>query len=543
MYIVTVDEMREIEARAEREYGLTSATLMKNAGESAAAILLETQELQYTPSLAGKHFLFLIGPGNNGGDGHIMAQVLGKLGARVSLYRWKEQQLLLEGKEIPATETATRLQECIEMADYIIDALLGTGRSRLLPENMRDLLHTVQQERQKREDGLIVALDLPTGMNADTGEVDPGTIPADMTITLAYPKQGMFFFPGRKYLGQLAVGDIGLPATMQHNLHAQMITAEMVQAALPPRPLDSNKGTFGKVMLLCGSPPYPGSAYLAGNAAGRIGAGLVTLAVTEKMLPIYASAFHEATFVLLPEESENSFALVKTLAEHLEGYRALLIGPGLGQSTYIREAILEILENLRSLPDEKRPHLLVDADGLNNLSALERWWTLLPPETVITPHPGEMGRLCHGLKVSGGNIDRLELARQKAKEWNVTLVLKGACTIIAKPDEDIRINWQANPALATAGTGDVLAGMISGLLAQKVEPFDAASTAVYLHVAASELVSREIGDTGLLAADLLKQIPRAILEMKEEEELARYIEEDDTGNKIEGDQLNTSQPG
>ena len=165
------------------------------------------------------------------------------------------------------------------------------------------------------------------------------------------------------------------------------------------------------------------------------------------------------------------------------------------------------------MPDEQRPHLVVDADGLNNLSALERWWTLLPPETVITPHPGEMGRLCHGLKVSGGGIDRLELARSKAQEWQVTLVLKGACTIIAQLDGRTRINWQANPALATAGTGDVLSGMIAGLLAQKVAPFDAASAAVHLHTAASELVSAQIGDTGLLAADLLPQIPRAIMKL------------------------------
>ncbi|HET8853861.1 MAG TPA: ADP/ATP-dependent (S)-NAD(P)H-hydrate dehydratase, partial [Ktedonobacteraceae bacterium] len=169
------------------------------------------------------------------------------------------------------------------------------------------------------------------------------------------------------------------------------------------------------------------------------------------------------------------------------------------------------LEHLRSLPDEERPQLIVDADGLNNLSALEHWWSLLPDGTVITPHPGEMGRLCNGLKVSGGNIDRLELARNKAKEWQVTLVLKGACTIIAEPGGRIRLNWFANPALATAGTGDVLAGMVAGLLAQKVLPFDAAGAAVYLHTAAAELVSAELGHTGLLASDLLLQIPRAII--------------------------------
>ena len=250
------------------------------------------------------------------------------------------------------------------------------------------------------------------------------------------------------------------------------------------------------------------------SAASRIGAGLVTLAVTEQMLAIYAGSFHESTFLLLPEESAGSFERANSILNHLEGYRALLTGPGLGQSPYIREVILELLESLRAMPDEKRPYLVIDADGLNNLSALESWWTLMPKDTVITPHPGEMGRLCKGVKVSGGGIDRLWLARSKAAEWQVTLVLKGACTIIVEPGGCTRINWQANPALATAGTGDVLAGMIAGLMAQKVDPFDAASAAVYLHTAASQLVSAEIGDTGLLASDLLGQIPRAIANIR-----------------------------
>ncbi len=514
MHIVTVDEMRELEARADKEYGLTSPILMENAGKSAAEIIAHTiVQNGEQRSLDQLEFLLLIGPGNNGGDGLVVARHLQQWGAHVNLYRWKEQRLTMRGRELAAEETPTALEHAIQQADYVIDAILGTGHSRPLPDSMRTLLGRVEQERAHRPALHVVAIDLPTGLNADTGEVDPGTLRADSTVTLACPKQGFFFFPGRDYTGTLYVGDIGLPAELEAGLPTEMLTASLVDSLLPKRPLNSNKGTFGKVMLFCGSPPYPGSAFLAGSAASRIGAGLVTLAVTERMLPIYASAFHEATFVLLPEESAGSFELVKTLTDHLEGYKALVMGPGLGQSPFIREVILKLLEDLRAMPAEKRPHLLVDADGLNNLSALERWWTLLPEGTVITPHPGEMGRLCNGLKVSGGDIDRLALTRDKAKEWNVTLVLKGACTLIAEPDGHMRINWTANPALATAGTGDVLSGMTVGLLAQKLSPFDAASAAVYLHVAASELVSEKIGATGLLASDLLPQIPRAIVEV------------------------------
>lgn len=508
MHIVTVAQMRKLEARAEREYGLTSPVLMENAGKSAADIL--ATYIRQRRSLDGLEVLFLIGPGNNGGDGLVIARHLEQWGAHISLYRWREQQLIMHGHEIPVIDTQAALGTAILSADYVIDAVLGTGRSRPLPDDLRTLLGRVRHERVKRDSLCVVAIDLPTGLNSDTGEVDPGTIAVDVTITLSSPKQGFFFFPARAYLGELYIGSIGLPPEMEHGLKTEMLTSTLVETLLPPRPLDSNKGTFGKVMLLCGSPAYPGSAFLAGSAAARIGAGLVTLAVTEQMLPIYASAFHEATFVLLPDEQTSSIERVDILLKHLVGYRALLIGPGLGQSPNIREVILQVLEHLRGMPSGDRPHLVIDADGLNNLSALEHWWSLLPPGTVITPHPGEMGRLCKGLKVSGGEIDRLELARSKAKEWRVTLVLKGACTLVVEPGGRTRLNWLANPALATAGTGDVLAGMILGLLGQKVSPFDAASAAVYLHTVAAEMVSTELGHTSLLASDLLPQIPRAI---------------------------------
>lgn len=508
MHIVTVTEMRELEAQADHQYGLTSPILMNNAGKSAADIF----EAHLTPRhlMSGLEVLFLIGPGNNGGDGLIMAEHLQQAGALINLFHWKEQKLTVHDLDISETETMAELEAVLQRADFVIDALLGTGHSRPLPDSMRALLQRVQREREQRDTLKVIAIDLPTGLNPDTGDVDSGTLHADMTITLAYPKQGFFFFPGREYVGELYIGDIGLPPEMGHSLQMEMLNGKLIYKLLPHRSLNSNKGTFGKVMLFCGSPPYPGSAFLAGSAAGRVGAGLITLAVTERMLPTYAGSFHEATFVPFPEEDEGSFKRAQLLTSHLPGYSSLLIGPGLGQSANTREVILQILEYLRAQPEEKRPHLVVDADGLNNLSALEHWWTLLPKGTVITPHPGEMGRLCDGMKVSGGDIDRLDLARRKAKEWQVTLVLKGACTLVVSPEGETRINWIANPALATAGTGDVLAGMITGFLAQGLSPFDAASAGVYLHTVAGEQVSAELGHAGLLASDLLPQIPRAM---------------------------------
>ncbi|HTI13197.1 MAG TPA: NAD(P)H-hydrate dehydratase [Dictyobacter sp.] len=510
MHIVTVSEMRELEAQADKKYGLTSQILMSNAGKSAADVFLT--HLLPEQSIHDLEVLFLIGPGNNGGDGLVMADHLKQAGVLVNFYYWKEEKLTVHDEEVEQGKVATRLEKLIKEADYIIDALLGIGSSRPLSNSMRTLLARVKKEREQRATLRIVAIDLPTGVNADTGEADPGTIEVDTTITLACPKQGFFFFPARDYMGDLRVGEIGLPPELEEHLHTEIITGQQAHRLLPERPLNSNKGTFGKVMLYCGSLPYPGSMFLAGSAAGRVGAGLITLAVTEKMLPIYAGSFHETTFTILPEEKEPSYDRARALIDHLDGYKALLMGPGLGQSSNTREVILQILEHLRSTPEEKRPRLIIDADGLNNLSALEHWWTLLPKDTVITPHPGEMGRLCGGIKVSGGNIERLELARRKAQEWQVHLVLKGACTIVTNPTGQTRINWWGNPALATAGTGDVLAGMVAGFLSQGMNSFDAASSAVYLHTAAADLVvsAMKMGRAGLLASDLLPHLPQAL---------------------------------
>ncbi|TMD96224.1 MAG: NAD(P)H-hydrate epimerase [Chloroflexi bacterium] len=295
MKIVTVDEMRALETRAAQEYGLTSQVLMENAGRSAAEILARyIAEKDNARPLDELEFLVLVGPGNNGGDGMVMARYLEQWGGHISAYHWNEQHLTVRGREIASGDAAATLEEALHQCDYVLDALLGTGHSRPLPDSMRSLLGRVNQEREKRDTLRIAAVDLPTGLNPDTGEVDPGTIKADITITLACPKLGFFFFPGREYIGELYVGDIGLPAVLVQDIRTEMLTGELVRSILPGRPLNSNKGTFGKVMLFCGSPPYPGSAFLGGSAASRIGAGLVTLAVTEQMLPIYAGGVARA---------------------------------------------------------------------------------------------------------------------------------------------------------------------------------------------------------------------------------------------------------
>jgi NAD(P)H-hydrate epimerase len=510
MYVVSVAEMREIERRAAEEFGLASPALMEHAGRSVADHL----RAYLGGHVASCNVLVLVGPGNNGGDGRVMGRYLAQWGAQVTLYAWKERRLEVGARYIPVNDDLAAVREAIAHADVVADALLGTGNARPLDPSMRRLLALVREERERRAGLVILGVDLPTGVNADSGAADEATLYCDLTVTLAYPKIGLFLFPAADYVGRLEVGSIGLPKEMQIEAPTERLDPDLLRPLLPRRPLDSNKGTFGKVMVLAGSPPYPGSAYLAASAAGRIGAGLVTLAVAPDRIPIYAAKLSETTFHLLPPADAAPEARADSLLAALEGYRALVVGPGLGQSDATRAFLERLFWGLRSMPAEERPRLIVDADGLNNLARLERWWERLPEQTVITPHPGEMARLRGGQTVSGGGADRLEVARAAAHEWRLVVVLKGAGTLIAAPDGRLRLNWPGNPALATAGTGDVLAGTVGGLLAQGMEPFDAASAAVYLHSRAGFLVSDRLGNAGLLAGDLLDQLPLALRDAK-----------------------------
>ena len=319
-------------------------------------------------------------------------------------------------------------------------------------------------------------------------------------MTFAYAKAGHYQFPGAEYVGELVVCDIGIPAHLGGELRSFVLDAALVSTWLPLRPRLSHKGTFGKVMLAVGSEQFPGAAYLSCAAAARIGAGLVTGAVPRSVWLLIAARLSEPTWVLLPRVTASREA--NATVNSLKGYNALVAGCGLGNNRVSCTFIDRLLRHAR-------PPTVIDADGLNCLAQLENWPALLPPHCVLTPHPAELARLC-GLATADATAQRWDLARRQSTAWNCVVLAKGPYTVVAEPDGWFAVLPVATPALATAGSGDVLAGMIGGLLAQGLPPFKAACVGAWLHGMAGLRCESEIGMAGVVASDLLIRLPAAI---------------------------------
>lgn len=514
MKIVTVEEMRRLDAACATQMGIPTAMLMENAGRAVA----EKARDALGGDVAGVPVLVLVGPGNNGGDGLVAARYLQEWGAEATAYLvaarkpddpnlnlcYVNNVIVLEASSDPGLE---RLRSELSRSQLVIDAVLGTGHLRPLEGAVRDAMSLTWRERQRRHDLTLLALDIPTGMDADTGAVDEATPFFDLTVTLAYPKHGLFRFPGAAHIGRLEIADIGIPPQLAEDIKTELVTAQWASERLPVRPLDSHKGTFGRLLIVGGSRNYVGATALAAEAAYRVGAGLVTVAAPESIYPVLAASVKEATHLPLPEAETGHIGVeaVLVVREALTQYDALVVGCGIGQHP-MTKAFLDRL--LLDVPNATLP-LLVDADGLTHLAHIPGWPERLAWPTVLTPHPGEMARLT-GSSTRDVQADRLATARLWASRWGHAIVLKGAYTVIVSPDGRAMVSPFANPALASAGTGDVLAGAIGGLLAQGMKPFEAAACGVYLHAAAGDMVREETGDAGLLARDLLPRLPEVI---------------------------------
>ncbi|MFQ5341420.1 MAG: NAD(P)H-hydrate epimerase [Anaerolineae bacterium] len=542
MKVATAAEMGRIEKQADAG-GLTYDQMMENAGHAVVDAMLARREMK------GQRVVILTGPGNNGGDGLVVGRHLHDLENQVSVYLWKRDTTddhnfdAVEERDVSVVradedEDFATLREWLNEADIVIDALLGTGLTRPIGGTLAELLGVVADVIAERDDPpWVVAVDIPTGVNSDTGHSDPATVPADLTVTFGLPKQGQFLFPGAADVGELIVDDIDIPAELSADVDLEVTTVEMVRELLPARPLDAHKGTFGSALVVAGSVNYTGAAYLAAAAATRVGAGLVTAALPGPVYPIVAAKLTEATYLVLPHDmGVIAPDAVKVLREKIAGYDALLIGCGLTQEEPTAEFVEAFL--LRETAEHRRhahigfarpvveegsaekeaaeaplPPAVIDADGLNNLAGIDDWWKSLRVEqAVLTPHPGEMARL-RGVEIADIQADRIAAAREAAAEWGQVVVLKGAYSLIAAPDGRVTINPFAEPALATAGTGDVLAGTIVGMLAQGLPAFEAAVAGCYLHGLVGQLVGAELGSAGAVAGDLLLALPYAIQEL------------------------------
>ena len=515
MKIVTADRMRAIEARSE-EAGVTTDTLMENAGLAVA----RTARRMVGP-LTGVPIVVLVGPGNNGADGLVAARHLCRWGARVAAYICRDrgapdaklESATTVGVGVTSASDDPELTQLIHLlghAHLVIDAVLGTGVSRPLEGVLKEVLAALASAKASRSAARLLALDLPTGLNSDTAEVDPACVAADVTVALGYPKRGLLEFPGADYVGRLEVADIGIPSGMDVETNETLMTGIWAQRALPPRSADSHKGTFGRAMLVVGSRNFLGAACLAATSAARVGAGLVTIAIPASLVPAVAPRAVEPTFLPLPESSHGvvSTDAVNLILDSLPAYSALLVGCGLGQADQTRIMVERLL-----LSGERLPPTVVDADGLNTLSRTPDWPDRWSTNGVLTPHPGEMGRLVSDVAWNS-NAGRIELALTAARYWNKTVVLKGANTVIAHANGSANVSPFANPGLATAGTGDVLAGAIAGLLSQQLPLEVAAPLGVYIHAAAGENVRLRLGDCGMIASDLLPALPGVIRDLK-----------------------------
>ncbi len=359
----------------------------------------------------------------------------------------------------------------------------------------------------------VLAVDCPSGLNCDTGALDPAALRADLTVTFAFPKWGQVQYPGAGACGLLAVTDIGVPADLAEDIPTELVEPDAVSRWLPARPPDAHKGTFGKAMIASGSLSYTGAAYLSASAAVRSGLGLVTLAVPAPLHAALAGALPESTWSLLPgPDGTHTAEGVPPLLARLQGYDALLVGPGLTTAEGACRFVAALFAP-DGLPLEAwARRTVVDADALNILTTLPDWPGRLPRESILTPHPGEMARLT-GSTAEQVNSQRIATARRWAAEWGHIVLLKGANTVVAAPDGRAGVLPFALPILATAGSGDVLAGAVVAMLAQGLPPYEAAICGAYLHGHAGLLLARRFGSAGAGARDIAEQLPEALRQL------------------------------
>jgi ADP-dependent NAD(P)H-hydrate dehydratase / NAD(P)H-hydrate epimerase len=523
MKILTASEMQRIDRLTTERYGVPSLTLMENAGRSVVEVLLARFE-----PLADQRIVILCGKGNNGGDGFVVARLLREHGFRPRVLLFADPEGLRGDAKVNwARLRSTGLPEIIACPEaweaiapslqdttLFADALLGTGLAKPL-EGF--LLEVVRHINTGFPSARVLAVDLPSGISADSGELIGEHMRADYSVTFTAPKFAHVFPPACERVGEWVVQQIGTPVKALEtdpSLTLNYTGRQDVAWVAKPRAAGANKGNFGHVLILAGSLGKTGAAAMAARAALRAGAGLVTVATAKSALPIIATLGVEFMTEALPETEDGAISLRALEGDRLDKLVAkktvLAIGPGIGAHPETAEFVRTVV-NKYSLP------VVLDADGLNAFDGrMDSFRQDIRPsgQTVFTPHPGEMARLT-GQTVAEIQAHRLSVAREFAQKFGVTLVLKGFRTLTASPDGRVNVNPTGNPGMAKGGTGDVLTGLTAGLLAQfPHHPVgDVAAAAVYLHGRSGDLAAEELGQHSMLAGDLLERIPQAYREL------------------------------
>ncbi|WP_319524973.1 NAD(P)H-hydrate dehydratase [uncultured Desulfosarcina sp.] len=511
MYLVTADEMRRMDRTTIESFGVPGRVLMENAGRGATAFFLKSIYGQSTGPVG-----IAAGRGNNGGDGFVMARYLFQKGipATVFLFSPKDRiqgdaaanLKLLDAMGVPVIEIVDEAafesqKSPMAHQHFWIDAILGTGLSSDVRGYFKTVIDFVNDLKRP-----VFSVDIPSGLNADTGQVCGVCIRADATATFGFAKVGHLTYPGRSYTGKLKVIEIGIPPHVAEAIGCRqhLITADVLNNAFPPRQPTAHKGHAGHVLILAGSPGKSGAAAMAANAAMRAGAGLVTLGIPESLNPVLETMVIEPMTVGLPETEqgaldESAFEKVRSL---VEDKRCLAVGPGIGTAASTGRLLARLIE-------ESPIPMVIDADGLNLIAADPAVLSRSNAPMVLTPHPGEMARLCD-LSTAQVQEDRIGHARDFAQKHGVHLVLKGAATVVARPDGTVFLNATGNPGMAAGGMGDVLTGLLAGLIGQGLDISLAARAAVYLHGLAADRLQSQKAPMGYLATEVMDTLPEAI---------------------------------
>jgi ADP-dependent NAD(P)H-hydrate dehydratase / NAD(P)H-hydrate epimerase len=507
--IVSVEQMRALE-RAAFAAGVSEAALQEVAGRAVA------EEVAALAS-PGQRVAVLVGPGNNGRDGAVAARYLARAGIGLDLllaprHAVRDDELAAlraGGVRVRDAAQAGDLDQALARARVAVDGLTGIGAHGPLREPLAAFAARLNEARRvERGSGEldVVAIDVPSGVDADSGAVPGEAVWADVTVTLGAIKQGLLLFPAAERAGRVVCRDIGIPADALARLPCELLDEAAVAPLVPPRPLDAHKYRFGRALVVAGSAHFLGAPILCATAAARSGAGLVTVGAPAAVRGAVAGHTPEITYAPRDVDPERDpDAGLEALGPLLEACDVLALGPGLGRADGTQRFVRGLLER-RARVAPASP-AVVDADALFVLAEWPEWWAHTGPNVVLTPHSGELARLAGPRPAS--ETPWVEAARLSGA-WGVVLVAKGPFTSVARPDGRVAVWPRANPALATGGTGDVLVGMVAGLIAQGATPFDAARLAVAAHGLAAQAVLDRTGWRSLLASDLLPEIPRVL---------------------------------